>query len=96
MRKGKGGLFLKSRDMNQLAGHWQKKRSRMKQVVEGSGLALLAIAVSVLLNVFRGEEIRWVATGALAAAALGVFMFSLIAYTNTMLASPRTHPRVRT
>jgi hypothetical protein len=71
--------------MNQLADYWQKKRSRMKQFVAVSGLAVLAIVVSVLLNVYRGEEIRWVASGVLAAAALGAFFFSLTAYTNTML-----------
>lgn len=85
MRDRKGGLILKSRDMNQLADHWQKKRGRTQRIVALTGLTLLAIVVSVIWNVSHGEQIRWVASGVLATAALGAFLFSLSAYTNTTL-----------
>lgn len=71
--------------MKRRAVEWQAKRDRVKRVVFGSGVVVLAVAAVMIWKTATGTEMNWLAASLLGIAGLATFLFGLSAYANTML-----------
>lgn len=67
------------------AVQWQAKRDRVKRVVFGSAMVVLAVVASIIWKMATGDAINWLVVILLAAGGAGTFLFALSTYSNTML-----------
>lgn len=73
------------KDVKRRALEWRGKQGRLKKVVVGSVLVVLAVLFTVVWNGVTDNVTDWVSASVVGVAGVLVFLFSMSAYTNTTL-----------
>ncbi|HEU4964453.1 MAG TPA: hypothetical protein VFV52_11470 [Bacilli bacterium] len=74
-----------TQDMKRRATEWQGKQHRLKRIVILSVIVVLAVLGGVVWNWLTDSVTDWLLASVIGVGGIGVFLFSLSAYTNTAL-----------